>query len=58
MWVTYHMMSSGIISKISCDKVREANSFAMLHMMANLTEAGEVIFADVLLLPNGMSKVG
>lgn len=23
-----------------------------------MTSAGEVIFADVLLLPNGMSKVG
>ena len=27
-------------------------------LMANITTAGEVLFADVLLLPNGMSKVG
>ena len=52
-------MSSGITSKISCVKVSQV-SLAKEKIGRRLTAplAGEVLFADVLLLPNGMSKVG
>jgi hypothetical protein len=52
-------MSSGIISKISCVKVSVASLVTNLaKLRLTVTLAGEVLFADVLLLPNGMSKVG
>lgn len=59
-------MSSGIISKILCDRVSGSEDvIALCAGVVTLCDrlliyaaAGEVLFADVLLLPNGMSKVG
>ena len=51
-------MSNGTISKISCDKVSGLSRKLASVRLTELLSAGEVLFADVLLLPNGMSKVG
>ena len=50
-------MSSGIISKTSCGKASETR-LSPRRLLTLSDPAGEVLFADVLLLPNGMSKVG
>jgi hypothetical protein len=53
-------MSNGITSRISCAKVSNCYLAFVTTGGQWLTPAaaGEVLFADVLLLPNGMSKVG
>jgi hypothetical protein len=40
------------------DFMRQGSSFPLLWPVAHVLSAGEVLYADVLLLPNGMSKVG
>ena len=37
---------------------KTSSSIAGLATLTVIVSAGEVLFADVLLLPNGMSKVG
>ena len=55
MWETSRTMSSGTTSRTLCVKVRLP--LRRVKSWANVEIAGEVLFADVLLLPNGMSKV-
>lgn len=54
---TSHTTSNGANSRTSCVKVCSAHSLPPLHHSLTRVAAGDVVFADVLLLANGMSKV-
>jgi hypothetical protein len=49
---------SVLFSRFSDEAIWTWRRFDVVVSLADMVIAGEVLFADVLLLPNGMSKVG